>query len=121
MSETTGLTNRSLLFFFSSSRRGTRWYCDWSSDVCSSDLPPRKPFRDFLQHLDVAVGVAERRIRAVRSALRIQARFAPVCARTKTGAQSTARIVKDIAYRSEERRVGKEWRARRAAEAARTT
>src|SRR5689334_4800972 len=24
-------------FFFSSRRRHTRWNCDWSSDVCSSD------------------------------------------------------------------------------------
>src|SRR5690625_7742464 len=28
----------SLLFFFSSRRRHTRWPRDWSSDVCSSDL-----------------------------------------------------------------------------------
>src|SRR5438034_2543959 len=28
----------SLLFFFSSRRRHTRSLCDWSSDVCSSDL-----------------------------------------------------------------------------------
>src|SRR5260221_6264417 len=27
-------------FFFSSRRRHTRSLCDWSSDVCSSDLPP---------------------------------------------------------------------------------
>src|SRR5438309_535552 len=27
------------MFFFSSRRRHTRWNCDWSSDVCSSDLP----------------------------------------------------------------------------------
>src|SRR6516164_4181807 len=27
-----------LCFFFSSRRRHTRWNCDWSSDVCSSDL-----------------------------------------------------------------------------------
>src|SRR5580704_18316927 len=27
-------------FFFSSRRRHTRWTCDWSSDVCSSDLLP---------------------------------------------------------------------------------
>src|SRR5689334_16582107 len=27
-----------LVFFFSSRRRHTRWNCDWSSDVCSSDL-----------------------------------------------------------------------------------
>src|SRR6266481_7378553 len=29
---------RSGIFFFSSRRRHTRWNCDWSSDVCSSDL-----------------------------------------------------------------------------------
>src|SRR5688572_32757480 len=28
----------SLIFFFSSRRRHTRFDCDWSSDVCSSDL-----------------------------------------------------------------------------------
>src|SRR5689334_11930904 len=28
-------------FFFSSRRRHTRWNCDWSSDVCSSDLKRR--------------------------------------------------------------------------------
>src|SRR6267143_1451344 len=28
----------SVFFFFSSRRRHTRWNCDWSSDVCSSDL-----------------------------------------------------------------------------------
>ena len=27
------------LFFFSSRRRHTRYWRDWSSDVCSSDLP----------------------------------------------------------------------------------
>src|SRR5690606_39423137 len=30
--------------FFSSSRRHTRFSRDWSSDVCSSDLPPRQPY-----------------------------------------------------------------------------
>src|SRR6266568_4575656 len=29
-------------FFFSSRRRHTRWNCDWSSDVCSSDLEPER-------------------------------------------------------------------------------
>src|SRR3712207_8589477 len=28
------------IFFFSSRRRHTRYWRDWSSDVCSSDLPP---------------------------------------------------------------------------------
>src|SRR5438309_10934718 len=33
-----------IFFFFSSRRRHTRWNCDWSSDVCSSDLTrPRLP------------------------------------------------------------------------------
>src|SRR6267143_3236944 len=31
-----------IIFFFSSRRRHTRWNCDWSSDVCSSDLPARQ-------------------------------------------------------------------------------
>src|SRR5256886_1740972 len=30
-----------VFFFFSSRRRHTRFDCDWSSDVCSSDLPRR--------------------------------------------------------------------------------
>src|SRR5260221_6554327 len=30
-----------VFFFFSSRRRHTRSLCDWSSDVCSSDLPAR--------------------------------------------------------------------------------
>src|SRR2546427_1303651 len=30
-------------FFFSSRRRHTRFDCDWSSDVCSSDLLVRSP------------------------------------------------------------------------------
>src|SRR2546430_13428073 len=29
------------IFFFSSRRRHTRFDCDWSSDVCSSDLQPQ--------------------------------------------------------------------------------
>src|SRR2546430_16673942 len=33
------LRNVVLFFFFSSRRRHTRFDCDWSSDVCSSDLP----------------------------------------------------------------------------------
>src|SRR2546430_4014722 len=32
-----------LFFFFSSRRRHTRFDCDWSSDVCSSDLYPEPP------------------------------------------------------------------------------
>src|SRR2546430_6256971 len=32
-----------LVFFFSSRRRHTRFDCDWSSDVCSSDLDAHDP------------------------------------------------------------------------------
>src|SRR5256886_6732012 len=32
------MTLSSFFFFFSSRRRHTRFDCDWSSDVCSSDL-----------------------------------------------------------------------------------
>src|SRR3712207_6936170 len=52
-----------VIFFFSSRRRHTRYWRDWSSDVCSSDLPargydlrlippvplPRKPTLDLLR------------------------------------------------------------------------
>src|SRR5256886_8636281 len=34
------LYNGFVFFFFSSRRRHTRFDCDWSSDVCSSDLTP---------------------------------------------------------------------------------
>src|SRR5207253_6748910 len=34
-----GLGGGVRVFFFSSRRRHTRWPRDWSSDVCSSDLP----------------------------------------------------------------------------------
>src|SRR2546427_7937166 len=34
-------------FFFSSRRRHTRFDCDWSSDVCSSDLIALEPLKGF--------------------------------------------------------------------------
>src|SRR3989475_6386345 len=36
-----------IFFFFSSRRRHTRFDCDWSSDVCSSDLAPNLNEGDF--------------------------------------------------------------------------
>src|SRR5476649_835377 len=36
-----------VLFFFSSRRRHTRSLCDWSSDVCSSDLISRQQLSDI--------------------------------------------------------------------------
>src|SRR5688572_32719774 len=42
-------------FFFSSRRRHTRFDCDWSSDVCSSDLAPegRRRNADHVRRLAV--------------------------------------------------------------------
>src|SRR2546430_4328137 len=48
------MLNISCLFFFSSRRRHTRFDCDWSSDVCSSDLDVRRelaPFGDRLSFI----------------------------------------------------------------------
>src|SRR5205085_10350645 len=49
-------------FFFSSRRRHTRFDCDWSSDVCSSDLfPPEQGFiHRFLNPAVEVPGAAER-------------------------------------------------------------
>src|SRR6267143_3863985 len=55
-----------MLFFFSSRRRHTRWNCDWSSDVCSSDLVGtltlHAPLADCLdlggRHFLVDLGIA---------------------------------------------------------------
>src|SRR5579862_4734949 len=44
-------------FFFSSRRRHTRWNCDWSSDVCSSDLHLAGAGPDAVQHSLGPVGV----------------------------------------------------------------
>src|SRR5690242_21351698 len=46
-------------FFFSSRRRHTRLTCDWSSDVCSSDLRPQIDAREVLEEgvLDLGEGL----------------------------------------------------------------
>src|SRR6267143_3130209 len=47
-----------LFFFFSSRRRHTRWNCDWSSDVCSSDLEGGVQFERLHLLLDGPVVIA---------------------------------------------------------------
>src|SRR5256885_12380272 len=44
-----------LLFFFSSRRRHTRLQGDWSSDVCSSDLPNSALFAQGMAAISVRV------------------------------------------------------------------
>src|SRR5258707_4767201 len=47
------------MFFFSSRRRHTRYWRDWSSDVCSSDLIPPDPLDlSWERHLDREARVA---------------------------------------------------------------
>src|SRR5260221_9629316 len=44
-------------FFFSSRRRHTRSLCDWSSDVCSSDLPRQERVHVLHAHDQVVSGL----------------------------------------------------------------
>src|SRR5690606_40165532 len=92
------------LFFFSSRRRHTRFSRDWSSDVCSSDLPAGARDHDHagleglpqgLKHGPGELGglVEEQHAEVGEAGL----------ARTHSAA---------AAHRSEERRVGKECRSR---------
>src|SRR6266480_5660750 len=46
-----------LFFFFSSRRRHTRLTCDWSSDVCSSDLLDLRPLAHLAQAKPEEAGV----------------------------------------------------------------
>src|SRR6266852_9649377 len=70
------------LFIFSSRRRHTRCYRDWSSDVCSSDLPVQR---------------AGERDHGVR---------------IEPARREHRREGVEVGVRSEERRVGKECRSR---------
>src|SRR2546430_16600979 len=56
-----------VVFFFSSRRRHTRFDCDWSSDVCSSDLVgvPRFPVVPSAAHGSPGGGGIRRRPRPV--------------------------------------------------------
>src|SRR5690348_18123856 len=85
-------------FFFSSRRRHTRWTGDWSSDVCSSDLPRRH-------------GSARGNTRYSPSQDPCCA--AAACARAARAPDPTSRPASAASgSRSEERRVGKECRSR---------
>src|SRR5688572_32225767 len=89
-------------FFFSSRRRHTRFDCDWSSDVCSSDLGPREGTE--LRRLAVFPARGEDALRAPPSP------EGDLSRRRKRERQVDDH--RGGGARSEERRVGKECRSR---------
>src|SRR5207248_8180221 len=101
--------------FFSSRRRHTRSYGDWSSDVCSSDLKPGIDFKPVRTYMALVQDTPE------KDEFEVDARLAPHPIKTglmridaKHGKR--ARTLFEVRERSEERRVGKERRAERAQE-----
>src|SRR3712207_8075876 len=90
-----------IFFFFSSRRRHTRYWRDWSSDVCSSDLNRE----ELLQKAGFGFGkVSTGPISSEQKVFYTdQVRQYPY---------DPARAEKMLDERSEERRVGKECRSR---------
>src|SRR5260370_18208353 len=93
-----------MFFFFSSRRRHTRFKCDWSSDVCSSDLPRCRTLMG--NDLNLFERMAARRQFAEHEAAIIEQ--VEVLCRDRIAPR--AKHVDEA--RSEERRVGKECRSR---------
>src|SRR5690606_39302347 len=96
-------------FFFSSRRRHTRFSRDWSSDVCSSDLADRsseaaREIRDMVAQIrnEIAASVAFMN----QSAAMVNEQAA------SAGDVDASLQALVLQARSEERRVGKEWRSR---------
>src|SRR3712207_8552576 len=89
-------------FFFSSRRRHTRYWRDWSSDVCSSDLDDLAALVGQL----VALGVGE--------GLRAGVELHDVADGRDDVVDGEGLLVEGLVQpqRSEERRVGKECRSR---------
>src|SRR5256886_12720657 len=89
-------------FFFSSRRRHTRFDCDWSSDVCSSDLKART--KTLTIPRQVAMYLARNML--AMQLVEIGQAF---------GGRDHSTVIHSVdkvERRSEERRVGKECRSR---------
>src|SRR5438445_7556540 len=92
-----------LFFFFSSRRRHTRYWRDWSSDVCSSDL---RAVAAALGHRAPALVADDARAALALAERARAAGLGTVVVLTRDPAD----LVREL--RSEERRVGKECRWR---------
>src|SRR5260221_430110 len=95
------------LFLFSSRRRHTRSLCDWSSDVCSSDLAIHRAPRDLHRLPPSRRCGGGFRGAGARGALHRRDGLRAHRALARTRAREGHRT-----QRSEERRVGKEGRSR---------
>src|SRR2546430_5366610 len=94
------------LFFFSSRRRHTRFDCDWSSDVCSSDLQPLSGTYDKYTRLfeelsdaapneHVTFSFADRKSTRLNSS-HSQISYAVFCLKKKNRKIMAARILGDV-------------------------
>src|SRR3712207_7806328 len=94
-----------LFFFFSSRRRHTRYWRDWSSDVCSSDLAHAlAQGREMDDRHERGLGLGTAGI------FRLTGGLGSVSGGRALAGGSGGLVV--TALRSEERRVGKECRSR---------
>src|SRR5260221_3699873 len=94
-----------VVFFFSSRRRHTRSLCDWSSDVCSSDLKVYVGWNEVALALGAPVPTAAE----LAQGLDRTWQFMADCLARWSPADMHQTFPDD---RSEERRVGKECRSR---------
>src|SRR5690606_40742055 len=98
----------------------TRFSRDWSSDVCSSDLTKTMSIGEFVEELWSAMPpVSPGRSRARRVGPKNEPNLRECCSRRFLVALFRDPLLRRVAaepgrYRSEERRVGKARRARRA-------
>src|SRR3712207_8025439 len=92
------------VFFFSSRRRHTRYWRDWSSDVCSSDLATINYANDFDGWLVGHHGYKPTGSSGTDGAYRSSRYWGGILLKSK--------YLNEPIVRSEERRVGKECRSR---------
>src|SRR3712207_7804502 len=90
-------------FFFSSRRRHTRYWRDWSSDVCSSDLGKRNNpnYNQMTAYVPKDISV---KFKTLCTAKQLE--------QSEVITSLIVRWIEEQEERSEERRVGKECRSR---------
>src|SRR3712207_7714005 len=103
------MSGLAVIFFFSSRRRHTRYWRDWSSDVCSSDLEAvitvPAYFNDSQRQATKDAGrIAGLEVKRIINE--------PTAAALAYGLDKGTGNKTIAVYRSEERRVGKECRSR---------